>query len=234
MKALASLKTGLFAAVAAGSLLLTAGAASAATFVYDLNVDTCTGTCGGLPSYGTVSVDGMGTTTLTFDVELAPNVYFNQAGHPEELFSLVGSPAISISGIAPAGKFGALGAQTAGSHSGGGSLGNFGYLISYIGSPSNNGNLPAAGLQSLKFTVTSASNLTLASGIKATPVPHATHIYFVADVYGSNGNTGRIGATFSHIDGGNEVPEPAAWALMILGFGAIGSDLRRRRALATA
>lgn len=28
------------------------------------------------------------------------------------------------------------------------------------------------------------------------------------------------------------VPEPAAWALMILGFGAVGATLRRRRALA--
>ncbi|WP_296597610.1 PEPxxWA-CTERM sorting domain-containing protein [Phenylobacterium sp.] len=31
---------------------------------------------------------------------------------------------------------------------------------------------------------------------------------------------------------GTTVPEPAAWALMILGFGAAGSALRRRRALA--
>ena len=30
--------------------------------------------------------------------------------------------------------------------------------------------------------------------------------------------------------GGNPVPEPGAWALMILGFGAAGSMLRRRRA----
>jgi hypothetical protein len=32
--------------------------------------------------------------------------------------------------------------------------------------------------------------------------------------------------------GGAEVPEPAAWALMLLGFGALGTALRRRRALA--
>jgi hypothetical protein len=31
-----------------------------------------------------------------------------------------------------------------------------------------------------------------------------------------------------------DVPEPAAWALMILGFGATGSMLRRRRAMAAA
>lgn len=31
--------------------------------------------------------------------------------------------------------------------------------------------------------------------------------------------------------GGNAIPEPGAWALMILGFGAAGTMLRRRRAL---
>ena len=31
------------------------------------------------------------------------------------------------------------------------------------------------------------------------------------------------------LDGGLAVPEPAAWALMILGFGGIGAVLRRRR-----
>ncbi|WP_414694730.1 PEPxxWA-CTERM sorting domain-containing protein, partial [Phenylobacterium sp.] len=29
--------------------------------------------------------------------------------------------------------------------------------------------------------------------------------------------------------GGNEVPEPSTWALMILGFGGAGAMLRRRK-----
>jgi len=32
--------------------------------------------------------------------------------------------------------------------------------------------------------------------------------------------------------GGNAVPEPATWAMMILGFGAVGSVIRRRRTAA--
>jgi hypothetical protein len=30
------------------------------------------------------------------------------------------------------------------------------------------------------------------------------------------------------------VPEPATWALMILGFGSVGTALRRRKALSAA
>jgi hypothetical protein len=33
--------------------------------------------------------------------------------------------------------------------------------------------------------------------------------------------------------GGSDVPEPATWALMILGFGAVGGAMRRRRAATT-
>jgi hypothetical protein len=44
-------------------------------------------------------------------------------------------------------------------------------------------------------------------------------------------NTGRFGPNFLFdAAGGGAVPEPATWALMILGFGAIGGAMRRRRA----
>lgn len=45
-------------------------------------------------------------------------------------------------------------------------------------------------------------------------------------------NQGWAGITFTRIDGA--VPEPAAWALMLLGFGAIGIVFRRGRRLAIA
>jgi hypothetical protein len=47
-------------------------------------------------------------------------------------------------------------------------------------------------------------------------------------VNGNNNGTGSLGGTITITDHG--VPEPATWAMMLLGFGAIGWQLRRRRA----
>jgi hypothetical protein len=44
--------------------------------------------------------------------------------------------------------------------------------------------------------------------------------------------TGNVGATW--LSQTSYVPEPGTWALLILGFGAVGADLRRRRARALA
>jgi hypothetical protein len=50
---------------------------------------------------------------------------------------------------------------------------------------------------------------------------------------GSGGS--RYGTWIASIDGGTEVPEPSAWALLIAGFGLTGAAMRRqRRAVATA
>ena len=56
-------------------------------------------------------------------------------------------------------------------------------------------------------------------------------IYFAADVTDGNGNTGAVGGGPT-----GAVPEPASWALMIMGVACIGAAMRRqrRRALAAA
>ena len=207
-----------FAALAAA--LATAGASHAVT--YTLNVDGCSSGCG-YTNYGTVEVTGQGTDTLTFDIELASNVvFFNQAGQPDEAFSLIGDPPITISGLPS--TFGTKGSQDAGTHHES-AFGDFDYAVDWLGPPTNNGSL---GVQSLIFTVTGPSALTLDSNLVG-----GQNIFFTVDVAAKVGdviNTGNIGATLT---GG--IPEPATWAMMILGMGGIGATLRRRRsALALA
>jgi hypothetical protein len=43
-----------------------------------------------------------------------------------------------------------------------------------------------------------------------------------------------IAAEWTQVQFQSDVPEPAAWALMVLGFGVAGAALRRRRAVAVA
>ena len=51
--------------------------------------------------------------------------------------------------------------------------------------------------------------------------------YYELVVNGNNNGTGSLGGTITITDHG--VPEPATWAMMLVGFGAIGWQLRRRR-----
>jgi hypothetical protein len=68
----------------------------------------------------------------------------------------------------------------------------------------------------------------------------ATRLFLaVADSEGgSTGNFGQLDVTFTSsadvtVTPAVSVPEPAAWALLIAGFGLAGTALRRRRAIAT-
>jgi PEP-CTERM motif len=48
-------------------------------------------------------------------------------------------------------------------------------------------------------------------------------------VSGTSGANGSYAGTVSFTPSVGAVPEPAAWALMIMGFGGAGAMLRRRR-----
>ena len=73
-------------------------------------------------------------------------------------------------------------------------------------------------------------NVTLGS-TRFDPAPFTGVFTAPTGTQGTNFDDGYFGPNFN---GGNPVPEPATWALMILGFGVAGAALRRRRTLRLA
>jgi hypothetical protein len=202
---------------AAIGLALSLGAAGMANAtVYTFTQDACTGTCGTGP-FGTVTVtpDGALANTLDFAVQLFGTETFHDTddkNHHALTFDLVGNPTITISGLGA--PFTTNGTQAAGSTPAP-SFGSWDYVI----------NLPkgSADPSSFSFKATGTAPLTLDFNTVG-----ANHIYFASDIVGANGNTGNVGATL--LAGG--VPEPASWALMLIGFGSLGAALRHRRSQA--
>jgi hypothetical protein len=52
---------------------------------------------------------------------------------------------------------------------------------------------------------------------------------YTLSINGNNSGAGSLGGSIT-IRQANAVPEPATWAMMLLGFGAVGFAMRRRRA----
>jgi hypothetical protein len=211
----------LLAGIAAVAALALAGSAHAT--LYTLDQDGCSSGCG-LTSYGTVTTTGEGTTSIHFVVSLDAGVFFNQAGtgHDSFAWNLAGDPTITVSGLPS--TFVTNGSQDAGTHHENG-FGDFGYIVDWIGPPTNNGTL---GVQSLTFDITSSSILTLE--------PNDLVFMTVDITRGPDGPTGVIGGTLcvdqndcGENPGGGPVPEPATWAMMLIGFGGMGAILRHNR-----
>jgi len=72
----------------------------------------------------------------------------------------------------------------------------------------------------------------LGTGFSGTAWDTGTLTLFYWDTFTAD-NTGAVSVSVL-TDGSGAVPEPASWAMMITGFGAAGTLLRRRRALALA
>ena len=200
--------------------LAIAGASQATVMVADFTVDGASGGLGVAAPYGQVSVDDAGGT-LAFTVNLFDGLVFRQApdkNHWSFTFNLGGESA-TIGSITDNGA----GTFTTPSGSVNQSpFGTFQYVVD-CGSCSK-GYDPASPTQ-LNFVVTGAGALTVNDLTK-----NSSGYLFAGDVSNTHGDTGNIGA----IGFKAGVPEPATWAMMILGMGGVGTVLRSRRRQALA
>lgn len=198
----------LLAATAATLALATASAASATQYLLQYS------TAHDDANFGTVDVTGT-STDLQFVVNLnLPFEIVDTGAHYAVSMNLSGS---GFALVAPAG----FGLET-------GSISNspftgFNLGVTCDAPACGNGSSDPYG-PSFTFHITGTGLGVLAAD------PFEGHpINFAVDVV-SGRNTGTVGGGL-----GGAVPEPSAWALMILGFGGVGAMMRdRRRTLATA
>lgn len=237
------------AAMAGAAALVSAGAASAAT-VY--NLDTYATDSGYTGSLGTVTVSGQGTNVLTFDVALKSNVFFQMQGNANYKdafwFDLLNSGSSYTGGATfnvttpngPASGTGDFG--TGGKFQGVRDLDDVGQGWSsnydYGVQVRDNSGSTDYYTGDLIFTVTgdAGTHLDLASRTYNTPTVKGT-VFGGADLRQCPGTdptpsrgsctTGPVG--FSLAQQTSAVPEPATWAIMLMGFGGLGAMLRQRR-----
>lgn len=101
----------------------------------------------------------------------------------------------------------------------------------FTSDPSNNIDFTSVTLDGTPFTVgsTGQNEFQFLNGLSV----NGLQTLVVAGTSGGNGSySGAI--DFSLAGGAGAVPEPASWALMILGFGGAGALIRKRRRLALA
>ena len=233
--------TALAGAVALGL----AGPAAATTQIYDFTAYQT----GFIGSLGTVTVQDFGTNTLSFDVSLASNVFFQMQGNgtiKDALwFDLPWAAYASLLNLNLSAPNGGLdptgGLFTGGNYSnnayGQGFSQGYDYAVR-VQDASAGGNLDYYGGH-LTFTVTGSSPLSLASlGTGQAETLNGVHynVPIGADLRqclpGAACITGPIGAVATNVQAA--IPEPATWLMMIMGFSRHRRLLRRRRTLAIA
>jgi hypothetical protein len=200
--------------------------------IYNLT-ESCPG-CGGLATYGTVTVTEVGSN-LQFVEQLATNVWFNAASATNQilLWSLSPNVAPSLVGaitlqntIANTTANASLTALASGSFTSPPFATN-GNNLSWenaINFSSGTGNVVGSQYNELTFTL---QNLTLANLASLPPEIFAADIWETAT--GGAGLTGYVAA----VGPGPSVPEPSTWAMMILGFMGVGFMAYRRKSQAS-
>jgi hypothetical protein len=205
------------AAVAIGAATLACAGASHASETLYLDVDGCNGGCG-LGLYGEATVSTGNSSFTQVDIHLADGVTFATDGTLNSAaFDVVGSP--NLNDLVLTSHFAALNPHLAQNITES-PFGLFHYDVLWVGggpaSQDLSFRLSAGGAVGLGSTTYNDIPLVLSVGVQRT----------VDGVV----KEGYIGGTTTLLTPG--APEPASWALMIGGFAAAGSALRRRRVLA--
>lgn len=197
-----SCKASLFLTVLFG-LLFNAAPISATSYTF--TVDSCTGSCGAAP-FGTVDVVQDGTDTVKLTASLSSGDQFVSTGFPASFgFDIIGSPAITTSRLTTGWSL----LSTTADNLHFGAFGNFDYALvcNVCGSGTS--------FDSISLDVT-AAGLTPASFAELSRIPPgSTRAYFVADIGGSTGNTGLVGAVAAT----SNAPEPDD--LLLCGLGTL-------------
>ena len=163
--------------------------------------------------YGTVTVEQLSDGVLYFQIQLAPGVSFNvndNKVHAAFAFDLDGTGISDVKISDLTSGFTSEGSKDPHQPPFGT---DFDYTINYTGGAKQGG-----GGSTLDFEVSDSGNNLILADLKPGGSYDGHGIWFSSDVF-SNGHTGNVGA----------VPEPAMWALMLIGFGLTGSAMRYAR-----
>jgi hypothetical protein len=211
------MRTSLFVSLVLASAVGLAGAAQAT--VYDLTLDHCTGGCGPqAPDFGTVTTsddaDGMG---MDVTVSLLNDDSFTSGGTHAFVFDLTGAPTITLAKLTSGFTF----EPAAGGPYHEDGFGDWPYAIDFTSGKGGDNEQT-----SLSFEVLGdGTNLANFTGVFDTT--DSKTVDFAADIWsGTDGKTGDVGAAALAVA---SVPEPATWALMLIGVGGLGAALRGSR-----